>query len=75
MNTWQIDWRWTAILVLAGILLSRWSPLIAVVAVVAGAYLALRGGSVSWRRGALRRRPKETYWRGRRIDFDARDDR
>ena len=75
MDTWHIDWRGTAILVLASVVLSHWSPLLAMVVVLAGVYLALGGGAPGWRRGLLRRRRKETYWRGRRIDVDARDDR
>jgi hypothetical protein len=71
----QIDWRWTAILVVLGLLLSHWSPLIAVAAVLVGAFLALWGGPLARRHGLFRQRPKETYWRGRRIDVGGRDER
>ena len=75
MNTQHIDWRWIAVLLLGAALLAQWNTLGAAMALAGAAYLVLRAGYLAWSRGPVRRRQvKETYWRGRRIDLERRDD-
>ena len=75
MNTEHIDWQWTAVLLLGAGLLAHWSTFGAALALAGAAYLVLRAGYLDWSHGPIRgRRVRETYWRGRRIDLERRDD-
>ncbi len=75
MNTRHIDWRWMAVLLLGAALLAQWNTLGAAIALAGAAYLVLRAGYLAWSHGPIRRRRvRETYWRGRRIDLERRDD-
>lgn len=74
MKRWNINWAGSAILVVAGIVLSQWSPLLAIALILVAVYAAMDRKSAGWQRPLLHKRRKEVYWRGRRIDLD-RDDR
>jgi hypothetical protein len=64
------DWRWIAVLLLGLVFARRYSPILMIVLLLAGAYLAIRAGMAAWRAGSWGASgPRETYWRGRRIDL------
>jgi hypothetical protein len=66
------DWRWIVVLLLGLVFARRSSPILMIVLLLAGAYVAIRAGMVAWRDGSWSvSGPKETYWRGRRIDLPA----
>jgi hypothetical protein len=68
-----IHWRWFALLLLFATLTARSLPLVSIVVLACGAVLAIRTGLGCWGRGPfVAGRPKETYWRGRRIDSPVR---
>jgi hypothetical protein len=68
-NAPNLDWRWIVALVLV-LGLFQHGPLLTIVLPALGAYLAIRAGLIIWRSGTLGLgRPKETYWRGQRIDL------
>ena len=64
------DWRWIVVLLLGLAFARRYSPILVIVLLLAGAYLAIRAGLDAWRAGSWRAsRSRETYWRGQRIDL------
>jgi hypothetical protein len=69
VNAPNLDWRWIVVLLLLLGMLQR-GPLLTMVLPAVGAYLAIRAGLIIWRGGTSQfGHPKETYWRGRRIDL------
>ena len=69
MYRWDIDWRWTAALLLGGVVLSQAARPFAAALLAVAVFLVFRVGYLAWSRGPIRgRKVKETYWRGRRID-------
>jgi hypothetical protein len=68
------DWRWIAVLLLGLVFARRYSPILTIVLLLAGAYLAIRAGIAAWRGGSWAASGRrETYWRGQRIDLPARE--
>jgi hypothetical protein len=68
----SFDWRWIVVLLLGLVFAGRYSPVLMIVLLLAGAYVAIRAGMAAWRDGSWRASgPRETYWRGRRIDLPA----
>jgi hypothetical protein len=69
VNTPNRDWRWIVVLLLLLGMFQR-GPLLTMVLPAVGAHLAIRAGLIIWRGGTSGfGHPKETYWRGRRIDL------
>ena len=68
----MFGWRWIVVLLLGLVFARRSGPILMIVLQLAGAFLAIRAGKVAWRAGSWRvSGPRETYWRGRRIDLPA----
>jgi hypothetical protein len=66
------DWRWIVVLLLGLVFARRYSPILMIMLLLSGAYVAIRAGMVVWRDGPWKvSGPRETYWRGRRIDLPA----
>jgi hypothetical protein len=64
------DWRWIVLILLGLVFARRYSPLLMIVLLAVGAYLAISAAVAAWRGGAwLAGRPRETYWRGQRIEL------
>jgi hypothetical protein len=64
------DWRWVVLILLGLVFARRYSPLLMIVLLLVGAYLAINAGVAAWRGGARQAgRPRETYWRGQRIEL------
>ena len=64
------DWRWVVLILLGLVFARRYSPLLMIILLLVGAYLAINAGVAAWRGGAwLAGRPRETYWRGQRIEL------
>ena len=70
------DWRWVLLLLLGPVFARRYSPLLMIVLLFVGAYLAIRAGVAAWCGGTwLTGRPRETYWRGQRIELPSSSSR
>jgi hypothetical protein len=65
------DWRWIVLILLGLVFARRYSPLLVIVLLLVGAYLAFSAGVAAWRGGGWLAggRPRETYWRGQRIEL------
>jgi hypothetical protein len=64
------DWRWVVLMLLGLVFARRYSPLLMIVLLSVGAYLAISAGVAAWRGGAWSAaQPRETYWRGQRIEL------